>query len=145
MTTIHIEMQPIISNLQTSSKLEGFICNSGLPTPYLAIDLDIVADNYQALASQLPTTQIYYAVKANPAPEILELLVKLGARFDTASIPEIEQCLQAGALPEQLCFGNTIKKVKDIATAYQLGIRLFAFDSLQELEKIAIHAPQSRV
>jgi ornithine decarboxylase len=138
-------MKTSTADRQITAKLEKFIGDRDLPTPYLAIDLDIVADNYQALTTQLSTTQIYYAVKANPAPEILELLVKLGSRFDTASIPEIEQCLQAGALPEQLCFGNTIKKAKDIATAYQLGIRLFAFDSLQELEKIAVHAPNSRV
>lgn len=146
MSSTHIDnLQTVTPNLQTKSKLEEFICNSDLPTPYLAIDLDIVANNYQSLTTQLPTTQIYYAVKANPAPEILKLLVKLGSRFDTASIPEIKQCLQAGALPEQICFGNTIKKAQDIATAYQLGIRLFAFDSLQELEKIAVYAPHTRV
>jgi ornithine decarboxylase len=82
-------MKPITSfggaslteNRWITAKLEKFISDRDLPTPYLAIDLDIVANNYQALATQLPTTQIYYAVKANPAPEILELLVKLGARY----------------------------------------------------------------
>jgi ornithine decarboxylase len=138
-------MRTIVPEIQTTSKLEEFVFNSNFPTPYLAIDLDVVANNYRVLATQLPTTQIYYAVKANPAPEILELLVRLGSRFDTASISEIQQCLQAGALPINLCFGNTIKKAQDIATAYQLGVRLFAFDSLQELEKIAVHAPNSLV
>ena len=40
---------------------------------------------------------VLYAVKANPAPEILDLLARLGACFDCASAPEIEQALAAGA------------------------------------------------
>ena len=122
-----------------------FIANRSLPTPYLVMDLQAIDRNYQTLTAQLPATQIYYALKANPAPAILQLLVELGSSFDAASIPEIQACLSAGARPQQISFGNTMKKATDIATAYQLGIRLFAFDSLQELEKLAVHAPGARV
>jgi ornithine decarboxylase len=116
-----------------------------LETPYLVIALDRVAEKFQRLNQALPTASIYYAVKANPEPEILKRLVKLGSSFDAASIFEIEQCLAAGASPEQISFGNTIKKNKDIIRAYQLGVRLFSFDSLGELEKLAVHAPGSKV
>jgi ornithine decarboxylase len=116
-----------------------------LETPYLMINLNQVADKFLRLAQALPTASIFYAVKANPEPDILKRLVKLGSNFDTASIFEIEQCLAAGALPEQISFGNTIKKNRDIIRAYQLGIRLFSFDSLGELEKLAVHAPGSKV
>jgi ornithine decarboxylase len=133
------------SRLKNKTKLDFFIDKSEIQTPYLVMDLNIVATNYRALAAQIPTAEIYYAVKANPAREILELLVNLGSRFDAASIPEIEQCLAAGSAPEHLSFGNTIKKAQDIARAYALGVRLFAFDSIQELEKISVHAPKSRV
>jgi ornithine decarboxylase len=122
-----------------------FIDRKSLPTPYLVMDLLEIEHNYQTLVIQLPDTQIYYAVKANPAPAILQLLVKLGASFDAASLPEIQACLDAGAQPRQISFGNTIKKAVDIAAAYQLGIRLFAFDSLPELEKLAAHAPGSQI
>jgi ornithine decarboxylase len=133
------------SRLKDTNKLNSFMDKSKIQTPYLVMDLDMVAANYRALAAQLPAAEIYYAVKANPAREILQLLVTLGSRFDAASIPEIEQCLAVGAAPEHLSFGNTIKKAQDIARAYALGVRLFAFDSIQELEKISIHAPKSRV
>jgi ornithine decarboxylase len=129
----------------THQRIFDFIESQSLPTPYLIIDLQKIADNYQALTAELPDTQIYYAVKANPAPEILKLLVNIGSRFDAASIPEIQACLDAGAQPQQISFGNTIKKAVDIDTAYQLGIRLFAFDSLQELEKLAKYAPGSQI
>ena len=88
---------------------------------------------------------MFYAVKANPAPEILDLLARLGSCFDTASVGEIEQALAAGATPDRISFGNTIKKEKDIARAYALGIRLFAVDCEAEVEKIARAAPGAKV
>ena len=68
---------------------------------------------------------MFYAVKANPAPEVLALLAKLGSCFDTASIAEIEMVLAAGATPDRISYGNTIKKERDIARAFALGVRLY--------------------
>jgi ornithine decarboxylase len=62
-----------------------------------------------------------------------------------ASRGEIDLCLANGARPDRLSFGNTIKKEKDIAYAYDAGLRLFAFDSLHELDKLARAAPGSQV
>jgi ornithine decarboxylase len=113
--------------------------------PCLVVDLDVVRDNFQAFQKALPDSKIYYAVKANPAPEILRLLASLGSSFDTASVAEIEMAMDAGAAPDRISFGNTIKKERDIARAYELGIRLFAVDAKEEVEKIARVAPGSRV
>ena len=113
--------------------------------PCLVVDLDVVRDNYQAFAKALPDTRVFYAVKANPAPEVLTLLAKLGSCFDTASIPEIEMALAAGAPAERISYGNTIKKERDVARAYALGVRLFAVDCKAEVDKIARAAPGSRV
>ena len=113
--------------------------------PCLVVDLDVVRDNYNAFAKALPDTRVFYAVKANPEPQVLKLLAELGSCFDTASVVEIEQSLAAGASPDRISFGNTIKKEKDIARAYALGIRLFAVDCEAEVEKIARVAPGSKV
>ena len=113
--------------------------------PCLVVDLDIVRDNYNAFAKALPDTRVFYAVKANPEPKVLKLLAELGSCFDTASVVEIEQSLAAGASPDHISFGNTIKKEKDIARAYALGIRLFAVDCEAEVEKIARAAPGAKV
>src|SRR5580700_3674766 len=78
--------------------------------PCLVVDLDVVRDNFRAFAKALPDSKMFYAVKANPAPELLSLLVSLGSSFDTASVAEIEMVLAAGATPERISFGNTIKK-----------------------------------
>ena len=113
--------------------------------PCLVVDLDVVRDNYQNFAKALPDTRVFYAVKANPAPEVLSLLAALGSCFDTASVPEIEMALAAGASAERISYGNTIKKERDIARAFALGVRLYAVDCQAEVEKIARAAPGSRV
>jgi ornithine decarboxylase len=113
--------------------------------PCLVIDLDVVRDNYKAFAKALPDSRVFYAVKANPAPELLSLLASLGSCFDTASVAEIEMVLAAGATPERISFGNTIKKERDIARAYALGVRLFAVDCKAEVEKIGRAAPGAKV
>src|SRR4030088_2704473 len=113
--------------------------------PCLVVDLEVVRDNYMSFAKVLPDTRVFYAVKANPAPEVLSLLAKLGSCFDTASIPEIEMVLGAGATADRISYGNTIKKERDIARAFALGVRLYAVDCKAEVEKIARAAPGARV
>jgi ornithine decarboxylase len=128
-----------------SAKLDRFLKRGRIETPYVVIDLDLVAERYSAMRRSLPRALIYYAVKAHPESAILRRLHQLGAKFDVASIAELRRCLSAGASPEQISYGNTIKKERDIARAYRFGVRMFSFDSLSELRKLAVHAPGSRV
>lgn len=128
-----------------TQKIARFLAERRPATPCLVVDLDVVRQNYLDMRQALPDAQIYYAVKANPAPDILSLLVQMGSRFDTASLAEIRMALAAGAKAEHISFGNTIKKQSDIAAAYALGVRLFAFDSEAELNKLAAAAPKAQV
>jgi ornithine decarboxylase len=128
-----------------SEKITRFLAEHAPATPCLVVDLEIVAENYARLRAALPPAAIYYAVKANPAPQILALLDREGSCFDAASVYEIDSCLAAGATPERISFGSTIKKQAHIARAFDLGVRLFAFDSGAELEKLAVAAPGARV
>jgi ornithine decarboxylase len=113
--------------------------------PCLVLDLEVVRENYRMFERALPDSRVYYAVKANPDPAVLNLLAQLGSCFDCASVVEIEQVLATGATADRISFGNTIKKERDIARAFQLGIRLFAVDCEAEVEKIARVAPGSKV
>jgi ornithine decarboxylase len=113
--------------------------------PCLVLDLEVVRGNYLAFARAMPDTRIFYAVKANPEPRVLELLASLGSCFDCASVAEIDMALAAGATPDRISFGNTIKKERDVAAAYARGIRLFAVDCEAEVEKVARAAPGSKV
>ncbi len=126
-------------------KIARFLSVEAPATPFLVLDVDRVEENFRALAAALPLARIYYAVKANPAAAVLERLASLGSSFDAASWEEVRCCLDAAAPAARISFGNTIKKVSAIRAAYAAGIDLFAFDSIEELEKLAAHAPGSRV
>ncbi|AOX19120.1 type III PLP-dependent enzyme [Kozakia baliensis] len=126
-------------------KIARYLAEQQPATPCLIVDVDHVESRYRALQDAMPIAHIYYAVKANPAPEILRRLVDLGSCFDAASIGEIRQCLEAGASPKQISFGNTVKKISSIREAFERGVDLFVFDSEEELAKLAEHAPGTRV
>jgi len=128
-----------------NKKVAKFLAERQPETPYLIVDLDVVGQAYKLLRRYMPLARIFYAVKANPAPEIVSLLRDLDSSFDVASPNEIDLCLERGVGAERISFGNTIKKERDIAYAFARGVKLYAFDSIGELEKLARAAPGSRV
>ncbi len=142
-TAVNADVNRARTNI--SPRIEDFLRSRREDGPILVVDREIVRENYLTFAKALPDTRVFYAVKANPAPEILELLTQLGSCFDCASIGEIEMVLAAGATADRISFGNTIKKERDIAKAFEKGIRLFAVDCEAEVEKIARVAPGSRI
>ncbi len=78
-----------------------------------------------------------YAVKANPSPDLLQVLWDAGVtHYDVASIAEVRQV--RAALPEAtLCFMHPVKPMAAIAEAYAVhGVRVFSLDSQDELDKI---------
>ena len=128
-----------------NKKVAKFLAERQPETPYLIVDLDVVGQAYKLLRRYIPLAKIFYAVKANPAPEVVGLLRDLDSNFDVASPNEIDLCMERGVSADRISFGNTIKKERDIAYAFQRGVRLYAFDSACELEKLARSAPGSRV
>ncbi|MBW4329517.1 type III PLP-dependent enzyme [Stakelama sp. CBK3Z-3] len=78
-----------------------------------------------------------YAVKANPSPDLLQLLWESGVtHYDVASIGEVR--LVSRTLPQAtLCFMHPVKAEEAIAEAYFThGVRTFSLDTIEELEKI---------
>ncbi len=81
--------------------------------------------------------KVLYAVKANPAPDLIEVLWNAGVtHYDVASIAEVR--LVRAVLPEAtLCFMHPIKTPSAIREAYfKHGVKTFSLDSIEELEKI---------
>ncbi len=90
----------------------------------------------QFFAQRFPGTSMY-AVKANPSPELIQLLWENGiTHFDVASIAEVR--LVRSLLPAAtLCFMHPVKTPRAIAEAYHShGVRTFSLDTLEELKKI---------
>src|SRR5690554_6359094 len=114
-------------------------------TPFVVIDTATVARQFDELQQLFPYARVYYAVKANPAPEIISLLRDKNSNFDVASIYELDKLLSLGVTADRCSYGNTIKKSKDIHYFYEKGVRMYATDSEADVRNIAKAAPGSKV
>jgi ornithine decarboxylase len=118
----------------------------------VVIDHDIIRRNYAAFKKHLPKVQAYYAVKANPAPEIIRTLYRAGASFDVASLPEFmlvyENIRNLPARERQdfiwdkIVYANPIKPKETLRELDQYK-PLVTFDNWAELRKIRQYAPQA--
>ena len=71
------------NGLRLTDKFEEFL-RTHPETPFLAMDGDVVLSNASTCAHAFART-IYYAVKANPVPDLVALLAAVGAGFDISS------------------------------------------------------------
>ena len=133
MTVMSACLQPVTMDL------------ADLATPYLDLDVDAAVANFEALRKALGGAEIHYAVKANPDPVLLQRLCQAGASFDVASPAEVQAAIEAGATPAGLVHSNPVKRRADVVAAYDLGVRLFVVDSVEEVQKVATAAPGSSV
>jgi ornithine decarboxylase len=121
-------------------------------TPAVVIDHDILRRNYATFKKHLPKVQAYYAVKANPAPEIVRTLYRAGASFDVASLPEFmlvyENIKRLPARQQQdfiwdkIVYANPIKP-RETLQALDKYKPLVTFDNPEELRKIKRYAPHA--
>src|SRR5215472_4710046 len=87
-----------------SERITRFLAENRPETPCLVVDLDVIAEAYDLLRWYLPLARVYYAVKANPAPQIVAMLERKGANFDVASRGAFELDKLARAAPGGLVF-----------------------------------------
>lgn len=114
-------------------------------TPFLLTDLNRITYNYNRLQKALPGTIIHYSIKSNNDPHLITHLNHIGSHFDVATWEEIKLTRKLQITPNKLVYSTPIKKAEYIDKAYNSGIRQFAFDSDEEVKKIAKYAPQSQV
>jgi len=121
-------------------------------TPLFIVDLEAVRSNYAAFKRCLPRVQAYYAVKANPDPEIIRTLYAIGASFDVASIAEFnlvyDNIRKLPAKARQDFIWDKIvysHPIKDNRTLQELNPYkpLVAYDNAEEIKKIQKHAPNA--
>jgi len=121
-------------------------------TPVVIVDHAVIRRNYANFRKHLPKVQVYYAVKANPAPEIVRTLYLAGASFDVASLPEfllvhrnIEHLPareRQDYIWDKIIYANPIKP-KETLEALDQYKPLIVYDNLEELRKIRRHAPHA--
>ncbi len=114
-------------------------------TPLMVIDKRVLEQEYKRFQRLLPRVKLYYAIKANPHPDVIKTFRDLGGCFDVASEGEIRHCLSQGIKPNRIIFANTIKRPEALEFASKAGVNFVTFDNEPELYKIAKHAPGCRV
>ena len=116
-----------------------------IQTPFLVTSLDKVAENYRFLRTHLPRAGVYYAIKANPTPEVLQMLAEMGSHFDVASAGEIEALVELGVDGSRMIYANPVKDAKGLQASVDNGVNLFTFDDESEISKMAEAVPGADV
>jgi len=106
-------------------------------TPLFVIIREKLIRNFIAFRTFFPGVDVYYAVKANPHPFIIQILGENGSSFDVASLQEIQLVLNHGFPPGRMIFANTIKRKKGIRFARENGVNRMTYDNFDEIIKIA--------
>jgi diaminopimelate decarboxylase len=69
-------------NSNISLKVQRFLNeNPNLETPFVIFDLSILKDKYHEFKTNFPNIDVYYAVKCNPAKQVLTTLDSLGCWY----------------------------------------------------------------
>jgi ornithine decarboxylase len=121
-------------------------------TPLLVIDHDELRKNFRSFRKYLPRVQPYFAVKAGADPAVVRTLFKEGSSFDVASMPEFKLVYEMiKKMParerqqwiwDKVIYANPIKPVETLEELDRYK-PLVTFDNLDEIEKIAKHAPRA--
>jgi ornithine decarboxylase len=121
-------------------------------TPLFVIDHDELRKNYRQFRRHLPRVQVYFAVKANPDPAIVQTLFEEGASFDVASMPEfmiVHQYIEKMPAKERqqwiwdkIIYANPTKPTETLEELNQYK-PLVTFDNFEEIQKIKRHAPNA--
>ena len=128
-----------------TTRIRDFLRGRPDEGPCLVVDLDVVRENYLGFAKALPDTRVFYAVKANPAPEVLSLLAGSAPASTPRRSPRSRWCSPPAPRPTASPTATRSRRSATSRAAYALGVRLFAVDCQAEVEKIARAAPGSRV
>lgn len=119
-------------------------------TPLFIIDHDQLRRNLAEFNRWLPRVQPYFAVKANPNPEIIRTLYRAGASFDVASWPEFQlvhenikdlpEAERQAFIWDKIIYSHPIKANETLRALDQYK-PLVTYDNLEEIRKVQRHAP----
>jgi ornithine decarboxylase len=116
-------------------------------TPHIVISKGQIEAHIESFCAclQFKPQQLFYPVKVNSNPAVIELMKFRGINFEVGAISECKLLLDQGIAPNRIRYGNPVKSAESIQEAHRMGIPFFGADSAEELEKIAKYAPQSSV
>ena len=106
--------------------------------PAYLYDADLIRQRIKTLRKALPeSVSLHYAMKANPMPEVVNLVAGLVDGLDIASAGELAVALQSGCNPKEISFAGPGKKDWELEAAINAGITINV-ESQNELERIGL-------
>jgi diaminopimelate decarboxylase/alkylation response protein AidB-like acyl-CoA dehydrogenase len=110
-------------------------------SPLFRYDLAEVRAAADDLRQALPDyAELFYSLKANPHPDIVEALRSSGCRAEVSSAGELAAALQAGHDPATVLYSGPGKSAAEIRSAILRGVRFFSTESLHDLSRVAAQA-----
>ncbi len=113
--------------------------------PYLLIDREVLRNKASIIGKGITNSKVFYAVKANPAIEVLRFLNDFDIGFEIASEGELAILKELNVSPDRIITSNPIKTFKFLKEAVEYGVDYYAFDSYEEVNKLAKYAPGKKV
>src|SRR5689334_21536976 len=91
------------------TRVKQYLARHAYKKPLLLVDLDIVRAKTRRFRAALPKVRPHFAVKANPDPRVLKVLMQEGAGFEIASIAELDLLMGLGVPPAEIFYSNPMK------------------------------------
>jgi ornithine decarboxylase len=137
----HAEIIPKSTLLKVLTYLDA----QEIQTPFLLMDAERIRENISIIGKQIHNSSVFYALKANPDAAIADLVNRQDVGFEIASGGELTILASLQVEPSRIISSNPVKSIPFLQMAAEYGVEYFAFDSLEELDKIARYAPGSKV
>jgi ornithine decarboxylase len=117
----------------------------GYSRPFLILDPRIVREKTHRFLTAMPRVRPHYAVKANPDPRVLRVLIEEHIGFEIASPAELDLVLSLGVAPAQIMYSNPVRSREQITYAAQKGVEWFVIDCVEELKKVHAIKPNAKM
>lgn len=125
--------------------LDAYLHDPFTSTPSLLLDFAQIESAYQRFTRALPGGLVYYAMKANAHPDVIQMVVDCGGSLEIASVAELDLALRAGVTGDRIICSNPIKNPAFLARMKEHDVYAMVVDSSYEVEKVARFAPGSRI
>lgn len=134
-----------IVSKSTLFKALKYLDRKNIETPFLLMDREKVKEKASLIGQNIRNSKVFYAVKANPDIEVIKLADKLGMGFEIASEGELKLLSSIGVETERIISSNPVKTFKFLKMAASYGVNYFAYDSEDEVDKMARFLPGCNV
>src|SRR3954466_981747 len=118
------------------TRVKQYLARHAYKKPVLLVDLEIVRNKTRRFRAALPRVRPHFAVKANPDPRVLRVLIQEGCGFEIASIAELDILMGLGVPPGEIFYSNPMKSRAYLEYAASRGVEWFVVDSAEEIRKV---------